>query len=70
MLWRYAGQPTATKKELEFADRDKISDRAIEALQWAVEQGIVNGKGNWILDPKGKATRAEVAAMLMWILNK
>lgn len=65
MLWRYSGQPAAAQKELKFADRDKISDYAMEALQWAVEQGIVNGKNDGILDPKGKATRAQAAAMLM-----
>ncbi|WP_262397386.1 S-layer homology domain-containing protein [Zongyangia hominis] len=30
----------------------------------AVEQGIITGKGNGILDPKGQATPAQVAAML------
>lgn len=39
------------------------------ALKWAVENGIINGKGNGILDPQGKATRAEVAAMLMRYLE-
>ena len=31
---------------------------------WAIENGIVTGKGNAVLDPTGTATRAEVAAML------
>jgi len=35
------------------------------ALRWAVDADIIAGKGNGILDPRGKATRAEVAAMLM-----
>ena len=70
MLWRYAGQPVETKEELKFEDAGRISDYAIGALQWAVEQGIVNGKGDGILDSKGNATHAEVAAMLMRLLNK
>lgn len=64
MLWRYAGSPAATDKELRFADADKVSGYAREALGWAVENGIVQGKSGGILDPGGNATRAEAAAML------
>ncbi len=70
MLWRYAGRPEVTEEELEFTDAGKISRYAREGLQWAVEQGIVQGKDNGILDPKGKATRAEAAAMLMRFLSR
>ena len=38
-------------------------------MHWAVEQGVVNGKGNGVLDPKGSAVRAEAAAMLMRYLQ-
>ena len=65
MLWRYAGRPVATEKELHFSDADKISPYALDALCWAVENGIVNGMGNNILSPQGLATRAQVAQMLM-----
>ncbi len=64
MLWRYAGNPAATDKELHFADADQTDGWALEAMRWAVEQGIINGKDG-LLDPTSKATRAEVAAMLM-----
>lgn len=47
-----------------FADAASISDYAVSALQWAVDAGLINGKGNGILDPKGSATRAEVSAIL------
>ena len=33
-------------------------------MAWAVEKGILSGRANGMLDPGGKATRAEVAAML------
>lgn len=36
-----------------------------EAMAWAVGSGIMGGKGKGILDPGGKATRAELAVMLM-----
>ena len=64
MLWRYAGRPAATSRELRFADAYRASDWALEALRWATENGIINGKGGGILDPAGQATRAETAQML------
>lgn len=64
MLWRYAGKPSATVKGLRFTDAYKASDWALDALLWATENGIINGKGNGILDPTGFATRAETAQML------
>lgn len=64
MLWRYAGKPAASGTALNFADADKVSSWALDAMLWATEKGIVNGKGNGILDPSGKATRAETAQML------
>ncbi|MEG1879585.1 MAG: S-layer homology domain-containing protein, partial [Pseudoflavonifractor sp.] len=36
-----------------------------EAVAWAVGSGILAGRGKGILDPTGKATRAELATMLM-----
>lgn len=64
MLWRYSGSPAATNKELHFADMDESSGYALEALRWAVEKGVINGKSGGILDPRGLATRAETAQIL------
>ena len=64
MLWRYSGSPAATNKELHFNDEAEISGYALEALRWAVENGILNGYGDGRLGPKGQATRAHVAQML------
>ena len=64
MLWRYAGSPAATNKELHFSDESEISGYALEALRWAVENGILNGYGDGRLGPQGQATRAQVAQML------
>ena len=69
MLWRYAGSPAATDKELHFTDADKASGYALEALRWAVENGILNGYGDGRLGPQGQATRAQVAQMLMSFLK-
>lgn len=47
-----------------FADEAEIADYAKNAVQVMNKLGIINGKGNNMIDPQGKATRAEVAAML------
>ncbi len=65
MLWRYAGSPVSSITLEKFSDQDQISGFAANAMAWAVEKGIIAGKGNGILEPKGKATRAQVAQMLM-----
>ena len=70
MLWRYAGSPAAAGKELRFIDADYIGGYALDAVRWAVENGILNGYGDGQLDPKGLATRAQVAQMLKNYMNQ
>ena len=48
-----------------YTDVQSVSSYAVPALQWANAAGVVTGKSGSKLDPKGYATRAEVAAMLM-----
>ena len=64
MLYRYAGSPKADGKLDSFSDAASVSTYAVNAMQWAVANGIVNGS-NGKLNPKNNATRAEVAAILM-----
>ena len=70
MLYRFAGQPSAPDPTLTFSDADQVSGYASDAMRWAVGAGIISGKGNGILDPKGDATRAQAAAMLMRFCQK
>ena len=66
LFWRYNGKPTGEGADLSaFSDADRISGWARDAFAWAVGAGILSGKGNGILDPKGAATRAEVAQIVM-----
>lgn len=69
MLYRYAGLQEAdvsARGDLgAFADGGRVSAYAVEALQWAVAEGIVTGKTGGVIDPQAGATRAETAAMLM-----
>lgn len=64
MLYRYAGQPPVSISALSFADADQVSNWSKEAIQWAVDAGILSGDGSR-LNPGGQATRAEAASMLM-----
>ncbi len=68
MLYRYAqrlGLPTAGQDSLRsFADGGQIAPWAQDAMAWAVDQGILNGRSGGVLDPAASATRAEAAAML------
>ena len=50
---------------LSYTDAQSVSSYAVPAMQWACGAGVVTGKTGGKLDPKGGATRAEVAAMLM-----
>lgn len=65
MLYRYVGSPETSHTLSGFADGQKTSVFAQKAMAWAVEQGIVSGKGGSRLDPLGQASRAEAAQMLM-----
>lgn len=72
ILYRYAewkGYDLSGSEDLSgFADSGEISSYAVENLKWAVGAGIINGRTENTLVPKGTATRAEVATMLMrWI---
>lgn len=48
------------------ADFDRISGYAVAAMEWAWDEGIVQGTGDGsTLAPQRTATRAQTAAMLM-----
>ena len=53
-----------------FADAIKVSSYAKNAMNWAVTQGLISGKGGNRLDPTGNATRAECALIIMNLLEK
>lgn len=70
MLYRYAAPTQKSTKDLSaFTDAGSISSWATEAITWAVDKGIITGKGAGILDPQGLATRAEICTMLVRFLD-
>ena len=64
ILWRYDRSPEAESGN-DFADESTIASYAMDAVDWVRANGIMNGKGGNMFDPKGNATRAEVATILM-----
>ncbi len=74
MLWRYMKYCKFELPPIEnakvFADDGEIADYAREAVKTLNVLGIMNGKGNDIIDPRGNVTRAEAAVMLHRMMNK
>lgn len=65
MLWRYAARPESEGGLSAFADGAETSAWAQQAVSWAVSLGLINGVDSDRLDPKGQATRAQTATILM-----
>ena len=61
--------PPDIRVDTDFADWDDISEYARNAVTQLTMQGIVTGKPNNLFDPKGNATRAEFATVLMRFLE-
>ena len=62
----YKGYETATAVSIEsYADAAQVSSFAVEPMGWAIANKLVSGTGNNMLSPKGNATRAEIAAIMM-----
>lgn len=74
LLYRFAqkkGLDVSKAGDLSgFADAEDVSPWATKAIEWAVDNGIISGKGNGILDSKGTATRAEIAVILMRFIEQ
>ena len=49
----------------QYADADSIQAYAREAMAWAVTVGLFEGNADGALNPRGNATRAEVATLIM-----
>ncbi|MBQ7574425.1 MAG: S-layer homology domain-containing protein [Clostridia bacterium] len=67
MCHRMAGTVNKLNKvrqRIEFADYDKISDYAKEAVDELYEAGIISGVGENFFDSMGTATRAQAAVMI------
>ena len=72
MIYRYANylkKPTTVRADLSgFSDADDVNDYALEAMQWAVARGLIQGD-NGRINPQGNANRAECATIIMRFID-
>lgn len=69
ILYRYAGKPAGSGTLSAFPDAASVSSYAVDAMSWAVGEGIINGMGGK-LTPMGNATRAQISTILYRYLTK
>lgn len=69
ILYRYDGKQAVTEDALAgFPDGKSVSPFAVEAMNWAVANGLIHGIGNGssaTLSPKATASRSQFATILM-----
>ena len=65
VLWRMQGEPESFQSLKRFPDAYDLSPFAEAAVRWAVEEGILQGNGQGMLNPVGALNRAEGATILM-----
>ena len=70
MLYRLAGSPAVSGDLTAYADSTEISGWAEEAMLWAVQTGIVNGRSANRLAPNDTALRSEACAMLVRYISR
>ena len=75
MLYRYEQLTAETGPVSEdalsaFKDKNKIGSWAVEATAWSVENGILNGTGKGLLEPRSNTKRCQAAAMIQRYLTR
>lgn len=66
-FWQYQGGDGQTSAGVlqDFLDGDSVPAWAVDAMAWAVEHQVIRGMTGGILEPRGGATRAQVAQILL-----
>ncbi len=66
VLWRFAGMPDVESGLSSFQDAERISDWALDAVEWAVAEGYLRGyAGTDLLGPGDGLQRAQAATIIM-----
>ena len=66
LLYRFAGSPEVSGNSLSsFADRSSVSSYAANAVEWAIELGLLRGYEDNTIRPFKHITRAELAALFI-----
>jgi len=61
--------PTELLRFLNYSDKNDISTYALDGMALVIKDCIIEGKNEFLLDPKGYATRGEVAAIIYRYLD-
>ncbi len=69
MLYQYMGCPDCSASLPEFTDKHEISSWALDAMTWAVNEGLLSGMGDGSLQPGGIATRVQVASIFTQLIQ-
>ena len=69
ILYRYDGAVKVSGDLDQFSDASDVSTYALDAMVWAVKEGIIGGM-NGKLSPKDNATRAQIATILYRYLGQ
>ena len=71
LLYRYSGMEAPESERLsEFSDAAQVSAYAVNAMEWAITEGIVEGYLDNTLKPQNAINRAELAAILVRYYEK
>ena len=65
MLYRYLGEPEVSENRLaQVPDGSQVTPYAAQAMEWALERGLVEGYTDGTVKPQAGITRAEFATLL------
>lgn len=74
MLYRYAvatGMDVSKKADITtFQDAGQVSSYAVEAVRWAVANGVMSGTAQGKLAPQNPATRAQTVKLLVNFMDR
>lgn len=69
LLYKFSGSSSVEADLTKFKDSGIVDDDYLDAMQWAVANGIIIGTDEGTLEPTSGATRAEIAVMLYRFLH-
>jgi hypothetical protein len=69
MLYRFSGEESAVYDLSAYTDVNDVSYYAVDAFEWAVAKGYINGMTAAILAPQAGANRAQAVTVLYRYLN-
>ena len=65
ILWRMEGAPASGQSLETYTDADQVHGWALDAMRWAVENGVIEGTSNVTLSPTATATRAQGTVLIV-----